>query len=275
MRGLLDGQYGSVFKGRSMDFEDLREYIPGDDIKDIDWKATARSGQTLVRRYIAVRKLNVLLVVNTGRSMAAASASGDTKRDVAVMLSGLIGTIAQKHGDLVAMVAGDVESTVYMPLKATDSHLERLLQYIDGHSQVDAPASDILRQLEYIAKAIRRRMMIVVISDEAPFSPEHQALVRRLRVQHEMVWLSVADADITTTAAAKQTFFDIDDSLELPDFLTHSTQIAAEFTTNTATQRQEFSAALSRMRVASQVVNSEDEVVRSVIALLEKQKHVR
>ncbi|MGB2787690.1 MAG: DUF58 domain-containing protein, partial [Candidatus Saccharimonadaceae bacterium] len=71
VRGVLEGEYGSVFKGRSMDFDDLREYVVGDDIKDIDWKATARSGSTLIRRYIAIRKHNIMLVVDTGRDMAA------------------------------------------------------------------------------------------------------------------------------------------------------------------------------------------------------------
>ena len=56
VRSLLDGQYGSVFKGRSLDFDDLREYIPGDDVKDIDWKATARSSGIRIRRYQAIIK---------------------------------------------------------------------------------------------------------------------------------------------------------------------------------------------------------------------------
>ena len=72
-RELLSGEYGSVFKGRSMDFDDLREYVIGDDTKDIDWKATARSGNTLIRRYIAIRKHNILLIVDTGKNMAAVS----------------------------------------------------------------------------------------------------------------------------------------------------------------------------------------------------------
>ena len=67
--GLLDGEYAAVTTGRSMDFNDLREYVVGDDVKDIDWKATSRSLHPLVKRYVAVRKHTVLLVVSTGRSM--------------------------------------------------------------------------------------------------------------------------------------------------------------------------------------------------------------
>ena len=59
---ILDGSYRSIYKGRSMNFEELREYIPGDDVKDIDWKASSRSTKTLVRQYIAERKHNILIV---------------------------------------------------------------------------------------------------------------------------------------------------------------------------------------------------------------------
>ncbi len=67
-RGMLDGEYGSVFRGRSLDFDDLRAYVPGDEVRDIDWKATARHGSPLIRRYVAVRRQTVLLV--TGLSLA-------------------------------------------------------------------------------------------------------------------------------------------------------------------------------------------------------------
>ena len=63
---LLEGEYGSIHTGRSMDFDDLREYVPGDDIKDLDWKATARTGRPLIKRYVATRQHAVLLVVDTG-----------------------------------------------------------------------------------------------------------------------------------------------------------------------------------------------------------------
>ena len=66
---VLDGSYKSIFKGRSMNFDELREYVPGDDIKDIDWKASSRSQKMLVRQYIAERKHNIMLVFDTNRRM--------------------------------------------------------------------------------------------------------------------------------------------------------------------------------------------------------------
>ncbi len=71
VRGLLEGEYAAIQVGRGIDFNDLREYVRGDDVKDIDWKASARTRMLLVRRYVAERKHTVVLAVSTGRSMAA------------------------------------------------------------------------------------------------------------------------------------------------------------------------------------------------------------
>ena len=128
VRGVLEGEYGSVFKGRSMDFDDLREYIPGDDVKDIDWKATARSGSTLIRRYIAIRKHNIMLVVDTGKNMSAVSADGSSKKQIAVLLAGVMTTLALKHGDLIGLVSGNKDRSKYMPLKTGNVHAEQVLQ---------------------------------------------------------------------------------------------------------------------------------------------------
>jgi uncharacterized protein (DUF58 family) len=97
VRGLLDGEYVSLFHGKSLDFDDLRAYVPGDDVKDIDWKATARVGSPLTKRYIATRKHAVLLIVDTGRDFAALSEAGTPKRDLAVLAAGVIGYLAVRH----------------------------------------------------------------------------------------------------------------------------------------------------------------------------------
>ena len=94
---LLDGGYASVHKGRSMDFDDLREYAVGDDIRDIDWKASARHGSMLIKRYVAERHFSLIIVMPAGREMAATAAGGEPKRDIAVLAAG--------HADLAAAQA--------------------------------------------------------------------------------------------------------------------------------------------------------------------------
>lgn len=87
INNLLDGSYRSIFKGASLNFEDLREYVIGDNIKDIDWKASARSLSTLVKQYKAEKKHNILIILDTGRKMLADTEGLESKKEIALMTS--------------------------------------------------------------------------------------------------------------------------------------------------------------------------------------------
>ena len=271
VRGMLEGEYGSVFKGRSMDFDDLREYVPGDDVKDIDWKATARSGSTRIRRYVAVRKHNIMLVVDTGRNMAATSASGDNKRDVSVMTAGVISYIALKHGDLVGLVAGDSTSTTYFPFKGSNPHVEQLLQHIQTTTRLESAPSRIVNQLEYITRNVRRRMMLIVITDDSELTPEHQLVLRRLRAQHELMWVTVGDA---SGLDQLHEFYDIDGVAVLPFFVRTQPTLHQAF----ANQQQSTMAAqtreLERLGIINQRITGDSDVINGLFSLLERKKHV-
>lgn len=106
---LLEGEYSSIHHGRSHDFDDLREYAPGDEVKDIDWKATARSTVPLIKRYIASRQHNIVFLVDTGRGMAAVAESGEPKKEIAIQAVGVLAYLATRHGDRVSMFTGDEE----------------------------------------------------------------------------------------------------------------------------------------------------------------------
>ncbi|MGB4758571.1 MAG: DUF58 domain-containing protein [Candidatus Saccharimonadales bacterium] len=275
VRGLLEGQYGSVFKGRSMDFDDLREYIPGDDIKDIDWKATARSGQTRIKRYVAIRKHNILFVVDTGKNMAATASSGEPKRDIAVMATGILGHIAQKHGDLVALVAGNTAATQHMPLKGSSDHLERMLRHIDSESTLDAPSSNVGRQLEYIARSIRRRMMLVIVADDMAVSADDERLLRRLGAQHEIMWLTIGDIDITASEHEHSDVFDVESGHSLPPFVRSNKQLKTEFAAAAAARHADTKHMLDRLNIASERITAEADVLRGIYTLLERQRHAK
>ena len=271
VRTILDGEYGSVFKGRSMDFDDLRAYIPGDDVKDIDWKATARSGQTLIKRYIAVRKHNILLVVDTGKNMSAQSSGGQRKSSIAVMLAGVIGYLAQKHGDLVALVCGDSKHTFYLPLKGTNSHLEHMLQKIDGESRKSKNKSSIATQLEYIARNISRKMMLVIIIDEIIITEDMKRLLRRLRAQHEIMLVTVEDFgylnDIGSITSVEK--------LHIPDYMYNHRQVKKAFLEALKTRSLERQSEMQRLGIVTDNVDSEEHVIETVYRLLERQKHAR
>ena len=275
VRGLIEGEYRSVFHGRSMDFDDLRPYVAGDEYKDIDWKATARHGAPLVKRYIATRKHTILLVVDTGRDMAALSASGEPKRDIAVLAAGTIGYLAIRHGDLVALVAGTHDRTELVPGELTESHLERMLQKIDSNTRADAGASNLTRQLEYAARAFRRRMIVFVIADDRELDAEEERLVRRLCVQHEVLWLRIGDADLMRSEWSGSGMHDVHDAAVIPAFVRDDPALRREFAAAVAERASRAEDVFDSFAVSSQRVGRESEVVPGLFKLLEVHRHAR
>lgn len=268
---LLDGEYASMFQGRSMDFEDLREYVAGDDVKDIDWKATARSMYPLVKRYVAERKQSVLIVADTGAAMAADANLKDSKRDLAVMAAGAMGYIASRHGDLVGLVAGDSHSTSYLPLKGSLAHLEMLLQHMKQRIRLDGHKSDLAAQLDYIARNVRRRTMLVVISDDSELSPTAQRLIKRLRVQHEIMWIAIADAD-PTSASAQTRVLEVETGATLPDFLIDDRRFAQELQHQQLARWINTTNILQRHGIVSERIDADDDVLPSLFSLLKRQR---
>lgn len=275
VREALEGEYASVFKGRSMDFDDLRAYVSGDDVKDIDWKATARSGQVLIKRYVAIRKYNILLVVDTGVSMAATAPSGESKRDIAVMAAGVIASVAQQHGDRVGMIAGDSQRMGHLPLKESRVHVERILQFIDTHTTLDAPPSNLVTLLDYVRRTIKRRLMLIIISDNLQFATAQEQLLRRLGAQHELMFIAIEDVDPDDEQWNNRELYDVEQPAVLPRYIRSQKAVEQAYQTFVRSQWEVTNRTLEHLKISSVRIKSEEEVVRQMIRLLEKQKHAR
>lgn len=268
---LLDGEYASVFRGRSLDYDDLRDYIPGDEIRDIDWKATARHGSPLVKRYVASRKQKVMFVVDTGRGMAARSTSGEPKSSVAVMACGMLGYLALRHGDTVGLVEGDVLDTRPHESKGTEAHLERLLREIAGRTTLQSGRSRLTDQLSYVGQHFRQRMLLVVISDDHEISSDDVALIRRLQVQHEILWLTVEDADPTDSGPGEFAY-DVDDDTLLPPEVRFDARLRTAYATAVRERRDGLARTLDHLGIVHSRVGSTDAVLGTVFRLLERQR---
>ena len=273
---ILEGEYQSLAFGRSTDFEDLREYEAGDDIKDIDWKATARSSTPLTRRYIASRRHTVLLVADTGRNMLAISPSSEIKNSLVILALGVIGYLSVRHTDLVAAVYGDAESTLTIPAKSTDSHLERILQAINHKStQQDSKPSDIMNQLRHISVHYPQRMIVIVAADEFEPTEENLDILRRLRKRHDLMWISISDADPISTLTQEKPVFDILDWYEVPDFVKKDKDLAQVFADAEMQRRQEMKFALDGLRIPQVELDGSASTIGKLIALLERRRKQR
>lgn len=170
-RGLVEtafaGDYHSVFKGRGMNFEDVREYQPGDEIRSIDWNVTARMGTAFVKKFTEERELTVMLVVDV-------SASGDfgsttqSKRELAAEVACLLAFSAIRNNDKVGLILFTDRVELFIPPKKGRSHTLRLIREI-LFFQPQGRGTEPALALDYLNKIVTRRAVIFFISDfQAP-----------------------------------------------------------------------------------------------------------
>jgi uncharacterized protein (DUF58 family) len=186
---LLAGQTESVFKGRGIEFEEVRPYVPGDEVRDIDWNVTARLGLPYVKRFVEQRELTILLVVDVSRSMRFGSA-GQEKRELAAELCAVLGFAALRNDDRVGLVlaAGRVEH--FVPPARGRRHLLRILRDVLGV----APRTTGTRLGEaarFVLHTTHRRSLVFWISDfEDRIEPRDWRVLSR---RHEVTAMLVRD----------------------------------------------------------------------------------
>jgi len=192
-RGLLEGGRYALLHSRSLEFDDLRPYVRGDDVRDIDWKASARSGSVLIKRFVDEKHHKILLVADAGRNMTAQAPSGEAKIDVAANILGAVGLITLKRADQIGMVYGDDRGCVNIRQGRGETHIESMLHRFYGHTLAKPGASDIACQLDYVATHYRHQMLIVVVSDEPEPDGRLDEAVSRLAGRHDVMWAMVSD----------------------------------------------------------------------------------
>jgi uncharacterized protein (DUF58 family) len=192
-RGMLEGGRYALLHTRSMEFDDLRPYVPGDDVRDIDWKASARSGHVLIKRFVSEKHHKILLVADAGRNMSALTPSQEAKRDVAAHVLGAIGLITLGRSDQIGMVYGDTRGCVNLQQRRGETHIESMLHRFYGHTLSKPATSDIVCQLDYVTTHYRHRMVVVVVSDEPDVDARLDGAVSRLAARHDVMWAMIAD----------------------------------------------------------------------------------
>jgi uncharacterized protein (DUF58 family) len=192
-RGMLEGGRYALLHTRSMEFDELRPYVPGDDVRDIDWKASARSGSVLIKRFVSEKHHKILLVADAGRNMSALTPSGESKRDVAAHILGAIGLITLGRSDQIGMVYGDSRGSVNVSQRRGETHIESMLHRFHAHTLQQPGPSDISCQLDYVATHYRHPMLVMVVSDEPDIDARLDDVVKRLRARHDVLWAMVSD----------------------------------------------------------------------------------
>jgi uncharacterized protein (DUF58 family) len=275
VRGLLEGEYAALHAGRSMDFNDLREYVRGDDVKDIEWKASARTRSLLVKRYAALRQHTIMFAVSTGRSMAAMNDQEVEKRRLSVLVAGMIGYLAVRNGDVVALAHGNAaEQHLAQPAKG-ELGLERHLEAIHEATTPESAPADLSALLEYVIRTVRRRTILIVVSDEHAVDDRLARALRRLAVQHEVMFVTVGDLDPTSFAHDYVDLVDIDTGALVPEWMRTDEKLQREYADLLTADAHDLARTLDTLGIVHAHVNDEASVLRTVFGLLETHRHAR
>lgn len=270
---LLEGEYTSALKGKSLDFDDLREYAYGDDVRDIDWRASAKQQNPLVKRYVANRRHNVLFVVDTSITMLASAPDYQAKYELASELVGLLGYIAVKHNDNIGLVTLN-ERFSKIKFMGGETHLNRLLDVIETKTQNSTTVVDTQELLSKASNSSPSETIMVVIANEAYPSEELKTLIRKIKYRHDLLWVSVADIN-PASIPTKFKVMDVASYIDIPDGLRSDESLAQKMFEEDQNRKTQLSEFLSALGVSNAIISSSEEIIPTVLSMLKRREHER
>jgi len=199
---VLAGEYQSVFKGRGMEFEEVREYQPGDEIRSIDWNVTARTGQPYVKRFVEERELTVVFLVDLSASGSFGSVQR-SKNELAAEFCAVLAFAAVKNNDKVGLILFTDSIEMFIPPKKGMKHVLRVIREL-LYFKPRQTRTDIAGGLDYFGRVIKKRSVVFLISDfqepppvdapapdaaKAPFEKP----MRILGKKHDLIAVSLTD----------------------------------------------------------------------------------
>lgn len=186
---VFSGEYQSVFKGRGMEFAEVREYQPGDDVRTIDWNVSARMGHPYIKQFEEERELTVMLLVDVSSS-GSFGTTMQQKREVAAELSAVLAFSAIKNNDKVGLIIFSDKIDKFIPPRKGKKHGLRVIREILFHKPQES-ATDLSTALEYLNRVIKRRSTIFLISDF--LTENYEKALHVANRKHDIIALSITD----------------------------------------------------------------------------------
>ena len=266
--GLLQGDYRSLFRGNGVDFADLREYQYGDDVRYIDWNVTARMDSPYVRQYIEDREITAWFLLDLSPSVDFGTAESErSKRAVLIDFVATIARLLTRHGNRVGAVfyGSRVERTI--PARGGRPQVLRLIDDLLRQPHLPgAPFTDLTPLLEAGASAIKRRSLVIVISDfisapgwERPLdllTRRHEVLAVRLFDQREVELPDVGPVIMQDAETGEQLYVD-----------THDRGFRRRFEEAARRREETIGAAFRRSDVEAVSLSTDEDIVRAIIRM--------
>ncbi len=184
------GQYQSVFKGRGIEFSEVREYVPGDDVRSIDWNVTARAQKPFIKQYIEERELTLMILCDVSASQSFGS-SAKPKSEAAAELAAMFAFSALKNSDKSGLLLFSDKPELYIPPRKGKNHSLRIIRELLAF-RPQSRGTDVAMALRMANRVMKRRGIVILISDfNAPdFTREARLTARR----HDLIPVVITDA---------------------------------------------------------------------------------
>ena len=264
------GQYESVFKGRGMQFDEVREYTPGDDVRSIDWNVTARTGRPYVKRFVEEREMTVIFAVDL-------SASGDfgtvnkMKNELAAEFCAVLSFAAAKNNDKVGLLIFTDRIELYIPPKKGSGHVLRLIREL-LYFKMPRRKTNIPQALDYIGRVTRKKSTVFLVSDfiETDFKKPLSLLNKR----HDVVAVSVRDrAEIALPSAGLIEFADAETG-EIIVVDTSSRRFRDQYSNKSSERFNELKEMLRSINVDCISINTDKPYIQDLVAFF-RMRHRR
>lgn len=183
------GEYGSVFKGRGMEFAEVREYLPGDDVRSIDWNVTARTGTPHVKKYVEEREQTVMFLVDASRSLDFGSVRR-MKGEIAAEISAVLAFSAIRNNDKVGAIIFTDQVELFIPPKKGKKHVLRVIREM-LYFEPQRRGTDVAGALEYLSRVVRRKAVVFLLSDF--IAGDYSRPLRVANRRHDLVAITIQD----------------------------------------------------------------------------------
>ncbi len=271
--GLFEGAHTSILTGKGHDFEDLTGYIPGDDVRDIDWKVSARVGSPVIKRFERETDVFTQLVVDTGREMLAATPSSEKKMEVALAAAETLAFLSSQRGDRLGLTMGDSSGIEHFPGRHGLAHLEYVLRRAQARLNEGQGSSRVSELLEYVLRTTRERSLVILVTDQFWPQPGDDVALRRVRTRHELLVVRVADMPLTQENV--DDMVEIDGDIPLPAYVREDDVFRQELMIDRQMWEECSAMVLRAHEVLHAPVSSSADVLPAIVGLLRRQHRGR
>ena len=259
---IADGAFPSVFRGQSMEFEDLRPYVLGDNLRDMDWKASSRSGIPMVRNYVADKRKQIIFMADTGKTMRGVMPDGTDKRECGILTIASAAYLAGRSGADYCILSGKDWRSRLRRFGNGPAFLEEGVSLLQDEV-FGKEVYDLERRLDGILDAPLKGVAICLVTDMKGLLEIPERILRTAAAEREFYVFEISDGSLD-----RRNYFDVQTDRMIPEFISRSKRLSAEIWKKQTEYQAQVRSKLRRCGVYYAYLENKKEIPETVTGVL-------